>query len=399
MRACESVGSRAHREGIAAEGKEEEVLQLGKVAGPPTTPASAVRPSEAPRETDLQALSKTALSIALALGLAAPAALAPAAHAKEQNVKLATVAPEGTPWYTTLMEMDKELKEKTGGQLGIKVYPGGVQGDEKVVLRKMKAGQLHAAALSGMGLGEACSWVRLLELPFQYPDYGAVDYVRTRLDERVRKEFEARGFIFLGWSEVGTATLFSNKPLKGVDDVRASKPWLWEGDPLAGATFRAFGVNPTPLALPDVLTTHQTGLVDTVYSAPTACIGLQWFTKLKYRIDVPLGIATGGTLLQKTYFDKLSKENQQALLDLGKKYEQKNIEISRKENEEGIVVLKEKGLETIAWDPKEQARNFEIGWKVSDELAGEGEGKLYPKAMLEEVRGWLKEYKEKKTGQ
>ncbi len=58
-RACESIGSRAHREGIAAEGKEEEVLQLGKVAGPPTTPASSARPSEAPREIDSQALSPT----------------------------------------------------------------------------------------------------------------------------------------------------------------------------------------------------------------------------------------------------------------------------------------------------------------------------------------------------
>ncbi len=60
LRACESIGSRAHREGIAVEGKEEEVLQLGRVAGPPTTQPSAARPSEAPREIDSQALSAQA---------------------------------------------------------------------------------------------------------------------------------------------------------------------------------------------------------------------------------------------------------------------------------------------------------------------------------------------------
>lgn len=339
-------------------------------------------------------MTRSALFSALLAG-AAVALLAPGtAAAKETKIKLATVAPEGTPWAATLAEFDTELKEKTGGQLSLKLYPGGVAGDEKVVLRKMKAGQLHAAALSGMGLGEACPWVRLLELPFQYKSYAEVDYVRTRLDERMRKELEARGYILLGWSEVGTATLFSNKPLRGVADVKAAKPWLWEGDPLAAETFRAFGVNPTPLALPDVLTSLQTGLIDTVYSAPVATIGLQWFTKLKYRIDVPLGIATGGTLVQKSFFDKLPKEQQDLLLELGRKYEAKNIEVSRKENEEGIKILKEKGLETIPWAAEEQAKNYDIGWRVSDILAGDGEGKLYPKAMLEEVRALLKEFRE-----
>lgn len=334
-------------------------------------------------------MKRILLSVALA------GALAGAASAKEVNIKLATVAPEGTPWVNTLSDLDKELREKTSGQLGLKVYPGGVQGDEGVVLKKMKAGQLQAAALSGMGLGAVLPWVRLLELPFQYPDYGAVDYVRSKLDTRLREEFKNRGYVLLGWSEVGTATLFSNKPLRGVDDVKGAKPWLWEGDPLARASFRAFGVNPTPLALPDVLTSLQTGLIDTVYSAPTACIGLQWFTKLKYRIDVPLGIACAGQLIARSFFEKLPAEQQALLLELGKTYEGKLIEQSRKDNAEGVKILAEKGLETIAWPSKEVEKNYEIGWKVSDDLAGDDEGKLYPKAMLEEVRGYLKEYRER----
>ncbi len=73
LRACESIGSRAHREGIAAEGKEEEVLQLEKVAGPPTTPPSVARPSEAPREIDLQALRAAAFQKASEAATAARA--------------------------------------------------------------------------------------------------------------------------------------------------------------------------------------------------------------------------------------------------------------------------------------------------------------------------------------
>lgn len=334
-------------------------------------------------------LALGALSLSLSLALAAPA------PALAKDIKVATVAPEGTPWHTSLTELDKDLRDATGGQLGLKLYPGGMQGDEKVVLKKMKAGQLQAAALTGMGLGEVSSWVRLLELPFQYRSGAEVDYVRGKLDGRLRAEFEKKGFVLVAWSEVGTATLFSNKELKGVDDVRASKPWLWEGDPLAAATFNAFGVNPTPLALPDVLTSLQTGLIDTVYSAPTACIGLQWFTKLKYRIDVPLTVACGGTLVQKAFYDKLPDDQKKALQDLGAKHGEKLILSSREDNEKGKKTLEEKGLQTISWDAKEVEKNVEIGRKVSESLAGEGEGKLYPKALYDEVAGLLKEFREK----
>jgi TRAP-type C4-dicarboxylate transport system substrate-binding protein len=334
------------------------------------------------------------LACAAALALSA---LAPASAAAK-DLKIATVAPEGTPWFDALTAFDKDLRERTSGQLGWKIYPSGMQGDEKVVLKKMKAGQLQAAAFTGMGIGEVLPWVRLLELPFQYRSGEEVDHVRALLDARLRAELEKRGYVLVGWSEVGTATLFSNRRLSGVDDVRASKPWLWEGDPLAGATYRGFGVNPTPLALPDVLTSLQTGLIDTVYSAPTACIGLQWYTKLKYRIDVPLTIAAGGTLVSKAVFDKLPEDQRKALLELGAAHGKKLIEQSRKDDEEGKKVLAEKGIETITWEPREVARNEEIGRKVSEELAGEGEGKLFPKPLLDEVFAALAAFREKSSG-
>jgi TRAP-type C4-dicarboxylate transport system substrate-binding protein len=309
------------------------------------------------------------------------------------TIKIATVAPEGTPWYDALQDLDKDLRAATSNEVSLRIYPGGTAGDEKVCLKKMKAGQLNAAVLTGMGLGEALPWIRLLELPFQYRSAEEVDYVRGKLDERLRAELEKRGYVLIGWGEVGTVTLFSNKPLKAVEDVRQAKPWAWEGDPLVLASFRAFGVSPKPLALPEVLTSLQTGLIDTVYSAPTACLGLQWHTKLKYRIDVPLTIACGGTLVQKSFWDKLPEQHRKTILELGKKHQDLLLARSRKDDVEGVKVLGEKGVETIAWPPAEVAKNQEIGARVSDELAGEGEGKLFPKELLDEVRQHLADFR------
>jgi TRAP-type C4-dicarboxylate transport system substrate-binding protein len=338
--------------------------------------------------------SKTCAALA-ALGALAALAARPVAA---KDLKIATVAPDGTSWMTIMEEFDKELREKTGGKLGLKLYPGGVAGDERTVLKKMKAGQLQGGAFTGMGLGEIHSWVRLLEMPFQYRDYGEVDYVRGKLEDRICAEYEKRGYVLIAWAEVGFTNLFSSRKLMNLGDVRASKPWVWDGDALASGCFAAFGVNPTPLALPDVMTSLQTGLIDTVYASPMACIGLQWFSKVKYMLAQPIGDGQGALLIQKSFFDRLPADEQAALRELGKKYGDKLREVARKENADAIPTLKEKGIEVITWAPEDLDGLAAIGAKGAEDLAGDGPDKLYPRALLDEVRGLLAEYRAKHAG-
>ncbi len=333
---------------------------------------------------------------AAALGAAAGGPGAPHAVAKEVTIKIATLAPEGTSWMNVMQELDAELRARTKGAVGFKFYPGGVAGDEKVVLKKIRIGQLQGGAFTGMGLGEIHSWVRILEVPFLFRSYEEVDCVRERIEERLRAEYEKRGFVVIGWAESGVAHLFSNRRLMNVEDVRASKPWVWEGDPLASAAFHAFGVNPTPLALPDVLTSLQTGLIDTVYVSPMACIGLQWFGKVKYMTSEPISDGQGAIIVQKAALDRLSPEHRAIVLELGRKHGDRLREIARKENAEALPTLCEKGIEVLQWSPKDVEGLFAVGEKVAAELAGEGPGKLYPPALLDEVRGLLRELRASK---
>ena len=317
--------------------------------------------------------------------LALAAALTPAAAAKDVVLRIATLAPEGTSWYTGLQDLDKELRERSKGELGLKLYGGGQAGDEVTVLKKLKVGQLQGGGFTGMGLGQVSSLVRLLELPFQYRTYAEVDAVRAKVGDRLRAEFEQRGYVVIGMSEVGFGYVFSNRELKSVADMKSAKPWMWDGDVLAGATYQAFGVNPTPLALPDVITSLQTGLIDTVYASPAACVGLQWFTKVKYMMDVPLADGASMMLVTKASFDKLPDESKKLLMEVGKKHHEALILRIRKENDDALATLKERGIQVVKWDPKERDTFEAIGRKVSEGFAGEGEGKLFPKALLDEV--------------
>ncbi|HEX9910765.1 MAG TPA: TRAP transporter substrate-binding protein DctP, partial [Desulfatiglandales bacterium] len=80
--------------------------------------------------------------------------------AEPLTIKFATVAPEGSTWMNTMKELDKTIREKTQGQIAFRVYAGGVAGDELDALRKIRIGQLHSAAFSGVGFGQILPAVR-----------------------------------------------------------------------------------------------------------------------------------------------------------------------------------------------------------------------------------------------
>jgi TRAP-type C4-dicarboxylate transport system substrate-binding protein len=93
----------------------------------------------------------------LGIAIALAASIVGTAHAKDPQpgvlLKIATLAPEGSTWMKLMHEFDERVRQATGGEVGFKFYPGGVQGDERLVLKKIRSGQLHGGGFTGNGLG------------------------------------------------------------------------------------------------------------------------------------------------------------------------------------------------------------------------------------------------------
>ena len=90
------------------------------------------------------------------------------ASAKKTIIKMATLVPEGTAWHGMLVEMGQRWKEATNGQIVLRIYPGGVVGDERDMIRKIRIGQIHAAAVSTEGLSEINPEVNGFVLPMVF---------------------------------------------------------------------------------------------------------------------------------------------------------------------------------------------------------------------------------------
>ncbi len=309
--------------------------------------------------------------------------------AAEHEIKFSVLAPEGSTWVNIMKEMDKELQTASGGKLALKIYPGGVSGDEKDVIRKMKIGQIHAAGFTGVGLGDIVPSIRILELPMLFKNYQEVDYVRNKLSKDFETQFDQKGFILLGWAEAGFVNIFSNKPIKSKADMQGTKWWAWEGDPLVKVMYESLGIVPIPLALPDVLTSLQTKLIDAVYGPPLAVVALQWFTKTKYMTDLNLANSTGAMIMTKAEFAKLPPDLQNILKTTAAKYSAKLIQSIRQDNAKSIATLKGAGIQSVAVAPNDQAELQKAADSVRPKLVG----KLYSQDLLNKVQAYIDEYR------
>ena len=103
------------------------------------------------------------------------------AQAPAITIKLATVVPQGSVWDKNLKQMGDEWSQATGGRVTVTVYPGGSQGDESTVLRKMRLDALQAAAFTAVGLGSIDPAFNVFDIPFFFESYDELNYVTDKL--------------------------------------------------------------------------------------------------------------------------------------------------------------------------------------------------------------------------
>ena len=317
-------------------------------------------------------------TILLAQILGAPSKVQ-ADKGKPIYIKFATVAPEGSAWMKSMRDLDRTLREKSQGKIGFRLYAGGIAGDELDVLRKMRIGQIHCAAFSGVGFGQILPMVRILDLPFLFRTEEEIDKAHTELAGYFADAFLQKGFDLLSWAEVGNALIYSKKPVQKVSDMAKCKIWSWSGDPIAKETFSVMGATPNLLAITDVMTALNTGMIDTVYGPPLGVLALQWHVNLKYMTTLALAHSTGSILVTGKFFNKIPPDFRRLLREeLRKNMDLLTIEL-REQSRESVKIIESQGLKALPFPQGDELAEF---YKVHDQVAQHFAGDLYPQELL-----------------
>ena len=276
------------------------------------------------------------------------------AQAKSKYLfKVATIAPEGSIWTKRFREFVAEVGDKSNGEVGFKVYPGGIMGDDRAMFRKMRIGQLHGGGFTMTGIGSVVPDFRVMGIPFLFRSYEEVDYVTKGLLPSFSKAFGAKNLELIAMTEVGFVYSMSTSRISTLRELTQRKTWAPEGDPISIAYLQALGITPLPLAIPDVLTSLQTGMVETVFNSLYGAIVLQWFTKTRYISDIPFGYAYGALLLDRKKFTRLPAPYQVMIKETAKKHFSLLITDTRKSNDDSRQVLQDNGVTMVIPDPED----------------------------------------------
>ncbi len=322
-----------------------------------------------------------AMAILIALGVT-PASAA--------QFKLATVAPEGSQWMTELRAGADELRDKTDGRVTLKFYTGGVMGNDKKVLRKMRIGQINGGAFTSSGLSERYRDVMIYGIPLAFRDQAEVDYVRERMDATLSQGLEQAGLVVLGFAGGGFAKLMGGEPVTSIDELRGRKIWVPEGDQVTYASLNQLSLSPVVLPMTDVLTGLQTGLIDFIATPPVAAVLLQWYTKVDYIIDVPIAYTIGVLVIDEKPFSKLSGEDQSLFREvMGRAYDRVDA-ASRTDNVSAGAALVENGLRVVQPVDNERSRWDELGRDLRRQLAADG---VVSAEIVAELDGYIDAYR------
>jgi tripartite ATP-independent transporter DctP family solute receptor len=261
----------------------------------------------------LRSLLPTSLPLlALTALLAFPSA---EAQTPATTLKIATVAPEGTPWADGLTQLKKQVEGDSKGRVAVRTFLGGVLGDENESVQSCQKGQIQGVGASTGAIASIVPELSVLELPYLFKSEAEADYVLDKvIFSTVETAFRAKGLVLAFWSENGYRSFGSNwGPVKTPADLKGKKMRSQEHD-LHLQMYRSFGASPQPIAVTEVLTSLQTGVIDGWDNTPLFAFAAQWTGSTKYvsltrHIYQPAAIA-----YNKAWFDSQPADLQAILL-------------------------------------------------------------------------------------
>jgi len=260
------------------------------------------------------------------------------------RIKLATMAPEGSIWLNQIKELNKELAEITDNQISFKIYAGGIMGDDDVVIRKMRVGQLDGALFTTAALAKLNPELTALGFPGLFNSDDDVDKFLSDNNKIFNEYLQPEGYQVLAVMGLGFTYIFSKNPIQTIDDMKSAKGWLWGNDSIMKTMYEQLGITPVSLGISDVMTALQTGLVNTVFNTPTGVLSMQWFTRVDQMLDVPLTQAFGSVILSRRSWDKISDDLKPVVAKAIQKHAAEITRKTRIEDSKSLAILMERGV-------------------------------------------------------
>ncbi|WP_110877099.1 TRAP transporter substrate-binding protein [Franconibacter helveticus] len=271
-----------------------------------------------------------------------------ATAASAQVIKAADVHPQGYPNVVAVQHMGDKLKEQTNSDLEIKVFPGGVLGDEKQMIEQAQMGAIDMIRVSMAPVAAILPEIEVFTLPYVFRDE---DHMHKVIDGDIGKQIGEKltsnpksRLVFLGWMDSGTRNLITKNPVVKPEDLKGMKIRV-QGSPVALATLKGMGASAVAMGVSEVYSGLQTGVIDGAENNPPTYIAHNYLPVAKNYTLSGHFIIPEMLLYSKAKWDKLKPEQQQTILKLAREAQMEQRELWNAYNKQALDKMKAGGVQ------------------------------------------------------
>ena len=314
--------------------------------------------------------------------------------AQALTLKIGTVAPVGSPWTESLRRLAAEWNRISGGQVRLKIYAGGIAGEEEDMIRKMRIGQLDGAALTQLGWGLLDPGILALSTPFLIQEEGELERVMERSRKYFEKRLENEGYNMFAFSKAGWVHFFGREPLIVPEDLMRMKLGVPAGSAEFVDTWRKIGFNAFSLPFGDILVGLQTGMIDAFYAPPLVAATFQWFAPARHMTALPVAPVVGAVIMRSQSLERIPEQLRGQLLatfdELGQQLNTQMVSLE----EEALRAMERQGLQ-IHQVPAEAAKRWRdiVGESIHVVL-----GRIIPRESYDLIVDLVSRYNTPSTG-
>ena len=306
--------------------------------------------------------------------------------------KVGTIAPKGVAWA---IQMDKivfpEVTKATDGNLTVKVYWGGVMGDDEAIIQKMRIGQLHGAGMSGYGCTLAIPEMSVMQLPFLFRNWEEVDYIKEKMAPIFDEIAKERDYMVIAYIDQDFDVFFSSKyDMSRITDFSQAKIISWSGA-LEGEVLKSIGAHPISVSMTEAPTSIRQGIGDTIIAPKAWAVGTQLYNVLKYVSPLNIRYSPSVMLLTWEAYEEMPKEYRDWFMTARPQIMKDFCIATREDNDKCLKALIEYGLSQVDMPAAGKAELTQMAKAVWEDQADQ----LYPAELLEQIVGHLDEFRSK----
>ena len=246
------------------------------------------------------------LGVLFAMGVMAHTAIA----ADKVQMRLGHGLPEDHAVHKAVVRFAELVKERSNGEVEIKIFANGVLGGEREMLEQVQNGVLEITKASASPLETFSTDYKVFNLPFVFRDRDHYFKVLTSpVGESILASSKKKGFIGLAYYDSGARSFYAKKAINTPDDLKGMKIRVQQS-PTTIKMIQALGATPTPMAWGEVYSALQTGVVDGAENNVTALTNGRHGEICKFFSETEHQMVPDVLVISSMRWDSLSKAQQ-----------------------------------------------------------------------------------------